>query len=461
MKIAILGNGSIGCMAALNLSNDGHKVVLFGNKERYGSASKSSGAMLNVMGEVENDQFETVTTKTKFELGYNSQRKWNDFIKKNFSPKEYKSFKKTNTLVFKNDYSCPFEDKHFNYLKKHANNFPLDVIVKPKNIKLPKVNSKISDYMLLPREGVIDSRILLSKLDKLISKNGVKTVYGEKSYKVTKRNNKVSIKYKNKTEVFDYIVVALGSYSQKFNEINKKLIGKVPKVFFGTGTSFRVKKKKFTPDFEKSSMTVRTMNRGDACGFYFVPLNKEEFYFGATTSTSQLEENFHRISAVNILSNGLLNEWKAHYKENHVEILIGHRPTTSDTYPLLGPIDKCPQIIYATGTKRDGLTCSIEISDMIKDYVNGDKTSFEKYGLFKPNRNLLSFFDRETAIFKAAESSTAGFIMHNGKEYLNDWQKLVGKEKTKIEKVYKKLGIKNFGIHPEMVSLYEYKRMTY
>ena len=51
--------------------------------------------------------------------------------------------------------------------------------------------------------------------------------------------------------------------------------------------------------------------------------------------------------------------------------------------------------------------------------------------------------------------------MHNGKEYLNDWQKLLGKEKTRIEKVYKKLGIKNFGIHPEMVSLYEYKRMTY
>ena len=145
MKIAILGNGSIGCMAALNLSNDGHKVVLFGDKERHGSASKSAGAMLNVMGEVENDQFETVTTKTKFELGYNSQRKWNDFVKKNFSPKEYKSFKKTNTLVFKNDYTCPFEDKHFNYLKKHANNFPLDVIVKPKNIKLPEVNSKIND----------------------------------------------------------------------------------------------------------------------------------------------------------------------------------------------------------------------------------------------------------------------------------------------------------------------------
>ena len=46
----------------------------------------------------------------------------------------------------------------------------------------------------------------------------------------------------------------------------------------------------------------------------------------------------------------------------------------------------------------------------------------------------------------------------------NDGHKVVlfgDKEKTRVEKVYKKLGIKNFGIHPEMVSLYEYKRMTY
>ena len=419
MKIAVLGNGSIGCMSAFNLSNDGHKVVLFGDKERTGSASKSAAAMINVFGEVENDQFETNTTKKKFYLGYNSQKKWKDFVKKHYSSKDYNSFRKTSTMVFKNDFTSPFEDKHFNYLKKHAKDFPSDVKVKPKNIKLPKISSKIKDYMYFPKEGVLDSRVLLSKLDKMVEKSGVKTVYGEKSYKVTKRNKKVSIKYKNKTEVFDYIVVALGSYSQKFNVINKKLIGKVPKVFFGTGTSFRVKKKPFTPDFEKSNMTVRTMNRGDACGFYFIPLNKEEYYFGSTTDTSQLEENHSRISSVKLLSNGLLNEWKEE-RENNVDILIGHRPTTSDTYPLLGPLDKHPQIIYATGTKRDGLTCSIEISDLVRNYVNGDKTSFEKYDLFKPNRKLLSFFDRETAIFKAAESSMAGFIMHNGVKYRNE-----------------------------------------
>ena len=65
MKIAILGNGSIGLMSALKLSNDGHKVFLFGDKNKSGSASKAAGAMLNVMAEMEQDQFELSSSKKK------------------------------------------------------------------------------------------------------------------------------------------------------------------------------------------------------------------------------------------------------------------------------------------------------------------------------------------------------------------------------------------------------------
>ena len=63
MKIGILGNGSIGCATALYLADAGHKVLLFGNKKRQGSASKAAGAMLNVFGELENNHFENVALK--------------------------------------------------------------------------------------------------------------------------------------------------------------------------------------------------------------------------------------------------------------------------------------------------------------------------------------------------------------------------------------------------------------
>ena len=49
--------------------------------------------------------------------------------------------------------------------------------------------------------------------------------------------------------------------------------------------------------------------------------------------------------------------------------------------------------------------------------------------------------------------------MHEGEKYLSDWNKLVKKEKIRIEKVYKKLNLKNFGIHPELINLYNHKRI--
>ncbi len=459
MKIAILGNGSIGLMTALKLSNDGHKIVLFGDKNKVGSASKASGAMLNVMAEMEKDQFELNSSKQKFYLAYNSQRKWNDFIKKNFSPNEFKSFKKRSTFIFTNNFTTPFENKQFEYLKKQANIFPKDIELKNKALKKLKFDSNFSDLIYLPREKYIDSRLLLSKLDQLIIKNKVKTIFDKKIYKLKKRNQKILIKYKNKTQLFDYVIVALGSYSQKFIENNKKLVGNIPKIFFGAGTAFRIKKKKFTPKFKKNNQVLRTMNRGNACGFHLIPLSNDEYYFGASNSISQIEEKKSRIGSVSVLTNGLINEFNENLKDNHLELCVGHRPTSADTYPILGPLNKHPQIIFATGTKRDGVTSCLEISDLIKNYINGDKTSFEKYKLFKPNRKLLSFFSEEIAINKAAEASVAGYVMHNGKKHLNDWNKLVKLEKNRIKKIYKKLAVKNFGIHPELISLYDNKRI--
>ena len=102
MKIAILGNGSIGCMLGLKISNSGHSVTLFGDKNRDKSASLAAGAMLNVMAEVEEGQLDFEPLKQKFELAYNSQRKWDNFISKNFKSSEKKEFKKRYTVVFRN-----------------------------------------------------------------------------------------------------------------------------------------------------------------------------------------------------------------------------------------------------------------------------------------------------------------------------------------------------------------------
>ena len=144
---------------------------------------------------------------------------------------------------------------------------------------------------------------------------------------------------------------------------------------------------------------------------------------------------------------------------NYLQIRFGYRPISADTFPILGPLDNHPQIIYATGNKRDGLTCSLEISQLIDQYINGDKYAFDKYKLFKPNRNLISYYDRNTAILKSAETIVAGKMMHNEYTKSQDWEKLVKREINQIKKLYSNLKSKSFGIHPELINMYKYKRI--
>ncbi len=459
MKIAVLGNGAIGLTTSYTLSKSGHRVCLFGNKEKKGSASTAAGAMINVFAEVEENLLDFEPSRKKFELAYASQKRWHSFVKQNFSKKESENYKKKFTLVFKNNLTTPFENKQFTYLKKIQNYFPDDIKTNQKNSKFKIDNKKIRDLIYLPREKYLDSRVLISELEKLIKKYNVKTKYNIEKYLLKIKKNKIEISYNTKKEIFDYVVVALGSYSEKFNRSNKDIVGKIPKIFFGTGTAFRIKKKEFTPKFKKNNFVLRTMNRGNACGFHLIPLSKDEYYFGASNSITQLEERESRIGSVSVLTNGLINEFDSSLKDNHLSLCSGHRPTSADTYPILGPLKKSKKIIFATANKRDGLTCSLEISQLIKNFVNGDKQAFEKYKIFEPNRNLISYFDSITAIDKAAEASVAGFIMHEGEKYLDDWNKLVKLEKKKIEKIYKRINFKKFGIHPELISLYDYKRL--
>ena len=459
MKIAVLGNGSIGLTTAYSLSKSGHKVVLFGDKEKKGSASKAAGAMINVMAEIEENFLDFEPTKKRFNLAYASQDRWKNFIEKNFSIKEIQSYKKKFTLVFKNNLTTPFESKQFEYLKKIKSAFPEDIIINQKTNKYNLDTTKINELICLPKEKYLDSRILLSKLEKLTERQDVIKKFDVTDYFLKVKKDKIEITYNKKKEIFDYVVVALGSYSKNFNKLNKDIIGKIPKIFFGTGTAFRIKKKKFTPEFKKSNFVLRTMNRGNACGFHLIPLNKDEYYFGASSCVTHIEETKSRIGTVAVLTNGLLNEFDNSLKDNHITLCHGHRPFSADTFPILGPLKKNKKIIYATANKRDGLTSSLEIAELINNFVGGDKDAFEEYKIFEPNRSLISYFDPSTAINKAAEASVAGFIMHEGEKYLSDWNKLVKKVKIRIEKVYKKLNLKNFGIHPELINLYNYKRI--
>ena len=204
------------------------------------------------------------------------------------------------------------------------------------------------------------------------------------------------------------------------------------------------------------------MNRGNACGFHIVPSPKEGFYFGASSTITDIEEFYPRLSSIKVLSNELERQFDHRFSGYQSYFNLGHRPVTADTYPLFGALNKNSRIIIATGNKRDGLTASPKIASLIQDYIGGNNDSFEEYKIFNPERNLLSYFDKEIAIKSAAEAKISGEMMHYKNPDFSNWNKIVKERVYEYEKIYKKINLnKKFGIHPELLSLYLHKKVDF
>lgn len=460
MKIAILGNGSIGMATAFRLAKRGHNVTLFGKKNSYGSGSLAAGAMLNCLTEIEVDHFENIALKKKFELAYSGFKKWESFLLNFYKKKDLKNFKKRKTVIFTNNFSSPYEKKNFEYLKKLIKVFPDKIKILKKKPKYTKFEMETCKEFLEIKEGYVDARDYLCRLRSKLEKMKVRFEHDYKNYKISVKNKKIKINNYKKKISFDFLVIAMGSYSNKLFNDNKNIFKKVQKVFFGTGFGFLLKERKYNFKFKKDHTVYRTMNRGNACGFHLVPNNQNEYYFGASSTITHLEEFNPRISALKALAEGLSNQFSKHFTNYNSKPILGHRPITTDTYPLLGPLDRYKKIIIATGNKRDGFTASPEISDIISKYINGDNIAFQNFKIFKPERNLISYFDREKAIIKTAEAKISGEMMHSKENNFSKWKKLVKLRSQEIKNKYKKIKLgKNFGIHPELFSLFFNKRI--
>ena len=64
--VAIIGNGIVGSLLAHQLNQKKFKTCFIGKEERLGSASKVAGAMLNVFGELDYWEKDTIYQSKNF-----------------------------------------------------------------------------------------------------------------------------------------------------------------------------------------------------------------------------------------------------------------------------------------------------------------------------------------------------------------------------------------------------------
>ena len=420
------------------MESSNYKIALVGNN--LNNASRASGAMIAVHGELEDSKLHDYHDELLLNLSENASLEWHKIIKKIDS----------NIITAK---------KTFVYLKNNANNLEkkcFKVISKyGKFLKNVKNSKKNTQYLVLNKEFAISSKNLFKKIDAIISKNKNIKFFNDQAYINDINSSNVILKNSNKIISSNKILIAAGSNSS--NIIRKS---KMIPIYHGVGTALEIKSKELY-NFISKDTVYRTANRGGSfCGVHLVPRDKlGSFYLGAGNYLTKSYNAIGRMATVkyliDALSKEISNEKIVH--KTMMKMVYGNRPISFDNKPVFGTFNKNKKIFVASGFNRVGLTLSPILTDEILKWV-GNRHPESLYDIWSPNREFISFRDKDYAIKMYTDFYISNLVEHklvgdrDLKEVKIKLQKDAERKHKIVQRKYKLR--KDFGISPEILSIF-------
>ena len=391
-EISVVGDGIIGTLAALKLSEAGFRVVLVGKAGRPGSASMAAGAMLNVLGEVDAplDDY----GQRKLAIGERAIGLWRGILPADIYVAEQ-------THIYRRDGGTDLEAKAF------------AAIVAAAQIRPERRPDR--DIVVLPNEPAVSTPALFAWLDEQLRARNVP-------------------RFEDKAPQADKVVHCAGAFTQ--------MPGMLP-LYFGVGNAMVLRDVKLDIP---SRTVMRTPNRGNTCGVHIVPRG-DGYYVGAGSYIATGPSEGYRIETLRYLIACLEADFGVDTWQASIQPIKGYRPVALDGKPLLGPMRNNPNAYIATGTKRDGLTYAPVIAEDIVAWATGASRSvFEGW---EPDRAPISFGPREYAIEAYVENRMAALHEHGRGTKEADVRRDAemaykrGHERFKVPA--------DFGFHPEML----------
>lgn len=471
MHTVILGNGIIAMTIAFRLARRASpedRITVIGNKSREGAATFAAPAMLNSFAEIEKDSLISEIDKYRFNLSIEATKKWPQFEQEIYGiayPEKrqeaaYSGFD-SGTYVINNTAADDLDDENFNAIIDGLNTYsePYSV-VSPAEIPnyMPEQRHRATRAIYIDGEGWVNPRRLMSALEKALENlEIVTTVNGD----ITELNCGASgietVTLSDNSRIAgDQFILATGA---SVSEIlaRSKLELPIPRVFYGVGISLEIK----SPEF-RHTKCVRTPNRGLACGLYTAPYAASDCYsddhviIGASNFISPTPYHHGRLSSVAGLMEGAIEQINANfYKSDLIRINLGWRPTSQDTYPLIGRTS-ISNLVIVTGTKREGFHLSPVISEKIVTLLSGGslEAGFE---FFKPERKLIQSLSREMAIAKAVRHQMSAAYQHGFSPSKSRMpEQLMTMYRENLERLHDQVGAVDWGIPPEMLDMYRY-----
>jgi glycine/D-amino acid oxidase-like deaminating enzyme len=458
----VVGNGAIGSASAIRLAKEfpDANIAVIGPQRRPGSASVAAGFMFNVFGELEKGLLEKPLSKEKFKLSMRSKDLWARWLEtlSTLSNKDLKA--NMGTIIFSNSAASDIDDENFDYIVNALEEYkePYELI-SAKDVKgfKPAQQSRAMRLVRIPNEGSIESAKLFNIFDSCFKNLNNLSVISEcvKSISVT-ANDKICHLASGETVSSKKLILAAGAFTQYLIDSTPDLNKKIPPIFYGTGAALHCSINTDIPGFEFDlpDHVIRSTNRGNACGIHVVPYDNNHCYVGASNMVTRYFEPNARMAALHGLLDSALNEININFYKANSQVIVGHRPTSADTYPIIGPVESVDGLYILSGTKREGVHLSPLLSQALVDHIATGQWNLPKE--FLPERKLISELKKEDAIETTIAHHLSGAYQHGLRMPHTGWEPtIVDALRKNIISVYDKLGI-DFGIAPEMLNMYKH-----
>ncbi|NVK33320.1 MAG: FAD-dependent oxidoreductase [Rhodobacteraceae bacterium] len=475
MQYVVIGNGIIAMSSAFRLlskisAND--TIILIGPNERVGSATLAAAAMLNSFAEIHSNSFKSDADIFHFELSHLATRLWPEFEKELIDAAGENlpgacakcqihsggCFEK-GTYILNNTVADELDDRNFAAIVQACEDFNEQYeFVEPQSIPnyAPSTDSRANKAILIHNEGWLNPRIVLEKLDAILSNHAQITVKDAKVTKLEQTDGKISSVLLDTNERIegDVFLVANGAPSEEL--LSDSDLGlQIQPIFYGVGVSLEIK----SPGFGLTKC-IRTPNRGGACGVYTAPyfqgpqLANDHVLIGASNFLSPKPFYHGRVISIAHLLESATKEINANFADAQlVRVNVGWRPTSQDVYPLLGGTS-IANLFVTTGTKRDGFHLAPVISQNIAALMCGEDVD-PRLSIFNPEREPIRDIAREDAIEMGVESLISQHYQHgyrpSGIRMDRQYREYIRRD---LEELHDSVGAVDWGIHPELINMY-------
>ena len=452
--VVIVGNGVLGLATAWALFQEEPtlRIAVVGPAGRPGSASYAAGLMLNCFAELDVGALGHPVKRAKLEYAIRSRAMWPDWIAAIAERANRRLPLGEGTTILHNAAGDDLDEATFRTIEDALTMYrePHEHIdaSQIENYR-PTMRARALHALHLPREAFLPSSDLLETLAA-----GLETVSGVTSHsgfvqKITVDGDRTcTVDLEGTALTAAKVVIAAGSASQRLID-QLPIKGAIPRLFYGVGASAVLETDGLSP-----AHVLRTVNRGMACGVHAVPYDDDVVYIGASNLVCPWPEPPRLTSVHGVLDAAMTQINAGLYRARVREHRFGFRPTTLDTFPLVGATSLAP-VHLLTGTKREGVHFAPLWSTVVAREVLGRDPACAHP--FRPERKLIHTLSKSEGIELSILHARSGAYQHGLVLPTSGWDAMLEESlRRQVEAVYEKCGIDDFGIPPEMLEMYRH-----